>query len=95
VISGAIKFLDLDDGKGGLALYKVLALAGVYVGLKLVSSGAFWPAVTLYIAILAASFGRNTFLKFLERNTTTITGRFDTTLTGNVRDLHEGVEPAP
>ncbi len=94
-IVGLVRFLDLDDGQGHLALYKSLTLVGAALAWRFAVSGAFWPSVSLFVAILAASFGRNTFLRFLDRHTTTISGKFDTTLTGNVRDVLEGVEPTP
>lgn len=93
MIGKLVEFLDLDSTNGNLALYKLVALAGLWLAGVLAYKGAFWPAVTVFIAVLSASFGRNTYLRFLERHSSTVTGQFDTTITGNIRDLVSGVEP--
>lgn len=90
MIRKLIVFCDLDSTDGNLALYKLLTLAGVWLSASMALQGAAWPAVTVFIAVLAASFGRNTFLRFLDRHSTVVTGKFDTTITGSVKDLIAG-----
>ena len=89
MIRALVEFLDLDDGQGHLALYKLLTLAGVGLAVDMAVRTAFWPAVTVFIAVLAASFGRNTFLRFLDRYSTSTTGSMNMSVTGSLKDLRE------
>ena len=97
--------LDLDDGRGNPSFSKIVAAVFVAVTVKLLLNAKLedlGPAtVALILALLAASFGRSVFLRYLDRSNINLQAqanyqRIDTTTRQIIeqRDPERGIDPA-
>lgn len=92
-------FFDLDsDHNGNLALYKLLALLGAGLAVYCVLAGLAGYGFSFFIATMAASFGRNTFIQFLKSKAVEIEGDEEPKEVGGflaARRVEDGYEETP
>ncbi len=95
MLTRLVRWLDLDERGGGLALPKVLAL--VVIALAGADAwrvaGLTWVHATLLITALAAASGRNAFKLWLSRVTVGVQGTHavTTNVADTVRALREDI----